>query len=143
MSKLDELAKQSPEATRELVQLRAENARLQATIDEANKQEPYGSIVSFDFNDPKFGVAIVNHSGSELSIGAKLYARPIPANRARITEQDALEIIDNYRNSDFSRFALKLDEIFRYWLMGGGQLLLNKLNADRQPTSPADSEGGK
>lgn len=61
-----------------------------------------------------------------------LYAHPIPQSTARITEQDAREILlnwDSYRAG--SRASGVTPSHFKKWMDDHGQHLLNKLNADR------------
>ena len=71
-------------------ELRAENARLQAIIDEANAQEPVSNVhVFYDTSDYESGVDrrltwdTFGSNFKSLGIGKhKLYARPIPAQQS-------------------------------------------------------------
>lgn len=62
----------------EFESMRAENARLQPVIDEANAQEPVGTSCD-EVSD--YGLHPVNFT-NRVELGQKLYARPIPAQQS-------------------------------------------------------------
>lgn len=120
-------------------ELELENAQLRAYKAECDKAEPVGEVIKIGgYPDESVNSVIWYVAYKCLNEGSKLYTHPIPSDRARITEQDAREIIDSHRARNY--LPKMSDSVFEGWLCTGGRALLDKLNADREPAVSVPDE---